>query len=281
MASVCPLAPRDGEVHRDRAGAGGRGALRAVWGTPSPGTWARDSPPRWPAAAEQSRLHPRCPPVLASGRPERPCHHPGPTGDGSPMARRCHPPAPSTPYLHQVADDVATRGAQAVLEHRGGQRGQRVGAAAVELQRRRAPAISPEPAAGSRRLAWPGGWEESSPGKTWAQGPHSHPSSSPAALLRDPCAPAGPAHLVPTGDLQVPRPLRLLAEVSPREQGPPAPAPPGSPGPPGCPPWACPCLSWPRAPGRPPRLTVSWKVFTTALALLASSSTMACCKAWS
>lgn len=136
---------------------------------------------------------------------------------------------------------------------------------------------------------WPGDWGLGAGGgpllgENQAEGPTPpHPSIQ----LR--CTPAGLAHLVPAREpqkspsprewgCQAPVPLPLQAEVTSRGQN-------LQPGPL---PWYPGSLDAHRppspttsAPSPRPRRTVSWKVFTTALALLASSSTMACCKAWS
>lgn len=164
--------------------------------------------------------------AVASGSPGRPCHHPGPTKGRQPNTG-------ITTNLEQISDDVAAGGTQAVLEHRGGQCGQRVGATTVKLQGWRAPAVSPgHVSRGLQRPQeppWPGDWGLGAGGgpllgENQAEGPTPpHPSIQ----LR--CTPAGLAHLVPAREpqkspsprewgCQAPVPLPLQAEVTSRGQ---------------------------------------------------------------
>lgn len=108
--------------------------------------------------------------TVAQGSPGRLGHHPGPT-----KGRQLNG---ITTHLEQISDGVAARGTQAVLEHRGGQCGQRVGATAVKLQGWRAPAVSPGHVShGLQRPQeppWPRSWglgEVPSRGRTTLRGP--------------------------------------------------------------------------------------------------------------
>lgn len=164
--------------------------------------------------------------AVACGSPGRPCHHPGPTKGQQPNTG-------ITTNLEQISDDVAAGGTQAVLEHRGGQCGQRVGATTVKLQGWRAPAVSPgHVSRGLQRPQeppWPGDWGLGAGGgpllgENQAEGPTPpHPS------IQLHCTPAGLAHLVPAREpqkspspqewgCQAPVPLPLQAEVTSRGQ---------------------------------------------------------------
>lgn len=94
-------------------------------------------------------------PAASAGAPRKP-PHPG-THPGLVAAKRGSKPGrPGPAYLEQVADDGAARGTQVVLEDGGGQRGQRVGATAVELQGPRTPRSALGPCADMTRGEWPG-----------------------------------------------------------------------------------------------------------------------------
>lgn len=117
-------------------------------------------------------------------------------------------------YLEQVANDVAARGTQAVLEHGGGERGERAGATAVELHGghlRSARAVCTEDHRDTARDIHPVGCpsprgapareglllKKNSPGLLI-------PSTLGCAAQRPPHPGLPTAHLAHTGDLQVP-----------------------------------------------------------------------------
>ena len=149
--------PRGPQKRREGHLVSGRCEQRACRGHP-PRLRDHEAPSGrgWPAA-----------PTPAAAWPGMTTAWPRPVGaPGGPATTQDPPGGGSqtgiTTHLEQIGDDIAAGGTQAVLEHRGGQCGQRVGATAVKLQGWRAPAVSPgHVSRGLQRPQeppWPGGW---------------------------------------------------------------------------------------------------------------------------